>query len=233
MAGEEKSNLWKNSPLFSPRIATDSIFSFLNIYPLKFYLNFPLLFFFFLVMTWQLQYFHFLHSLYFFFLWFEMLLELDSRFLWVFCFLVCILFYFILVHLSLHVPSCSAQSLSHVWFFASPWTCQVPLSMGILLARILKQVAISHSRGSSRPRDQALASWVSCIGRQILYHCTTWKALIYHCHFFKVFFTSNSAHLHCWLFFKKRRHFYLPIFPNKLYVSLSWERNLSFQLKMQ
>ena len=38
---------------------------------------------------------------------------------------------------------------------------------GILQARILESVAISSSRGSSRPRDQIR---VSCIGRWILYH---------------------------------------------------------------
>ena len=38
---------------------------------------------------------------------------------------------------------------------------------GILQARFLEWVAISSSRGSSRPRDQ---TYVSCIGRRILYH---------------------------------------------------------------
>ena len=47
---------------------------------------------------------------------------------------------------------------------------------GILQARILEWVAISSSRGSSQPRDQTHVSCISCIGRQILYHCTTWEA---------------------------------------------------------
>ena len=47
---------------------------------------------------------------------------------------------------------------------------------GILQARILEWVAISSSRGSSRPRDRTRASCVSCIGRQILYHRATWEA---------------------------------------------------------
>ena len=38
--------------------------------------------------------------------------------------------------------------------------CHVSLSMGILQARIQEQVAISFSRGSSQPRDQAC---VSCL----------------------------------------------------------------------
>ena len=41
---------------------------------------------------------------------------------------------------------------------------------GIFQARILERVAISFSRGSSWPRDRTHVSWVSCIGRWILYH---------------------------------------------------------------
>ena len=48
---------------------------------------------------------------------------------------------------------------------------------GIFQARILEQVAISSSRGSSQPRDQTLISCVSCTGRWILYHWVTWEAL--------------------------------------------------------
>ena len=38
---------------------------------------------------------------------------------------------------------------------ATPWTvaCQAPVSLGILQARVLELVAISFSRGSSRPRN--------------------------------------------------------------------------------
>ena len=43
---------------------------------------------------------------------------------------------------------------------------------------ILEWVAISSSRGSSWPRDLTRISWISCIGRCILYHCTTWEAHI-------------------------------------------------------
>ena len=61
--------------------------------------------------------------------------------------------------------SCSIGSDS----FATSWTvaCQVPLrlSHGISQARILEWVAISFSRGSSRPRDRTCISilQVSCI----------------------------------------------------------------------
>ena len=41
---------------------------------------------------------------------------------------------------------------------------------GVLQVRILEWVVIPFSRGSSRPRDQAHVSYVSCIGRRVLYH---------------------------------------------------------------
>ena len=40
-------------------------------------------------------------------------------------------------------------------------------------ARILEWIAISSSRGSSRPKDR---THVSCISRWILYHSATWEA---------------------------------------------------------
>lgn len=52
---------------------------------------------------------------------------------------------------------------------------QAPLSMEFFQARILEGVTISSSR-IFQPRDQTLVTWVSWIDRQILYHCTTWKA---------------------------------------------------------
>ena len=47
---------------------------------------------------------------------------------------------------------------------------------GIFQATILEWVAISSSRGYSRPKDQAHISCVSCIGRWILYNYTSWQA---------------------------------------------------------
>ena len=41
---------------------------------------------------------------------------------------------------------------------------------GILQARILEWVATPSSRGSYQPRDRTCVSYISCIGRQILYH---------------------------------------------------------------
>ena len=61
---------------------------------------------------------------------------------------------------------------SQVWFFLTLWAVahQAPLSMGILQARILEWVDISFFRRFSGPRNQTLDSYVSCTGRQVLYH---------------------------------------------------------------
>ena len=47
---------------------------------------------------------------------------------------------------------------------------------GIFQTRILEWVAVSFSRESSWLRDWTLISYVSCIGRQNLYHWATWEA---------------------------------------------------------
>ena len=68
---------------------------------------------------------------------------------------------------------CHTSLLSHVRLFVTPRTVahQAPLVHGIFQARLLEYVAISYYRGSSRPRDR---THISYIGRQILYHHTTW-----------------------------------------------------------
>ena len=50
--------------------------------------------------------------------------------------------------------------------------CGLPGSSvhGIIQARMLECIAISFSRGSSWPRDWTHVSYVSCTGRQVLYH---------------------------------------------------------------
>ena len=66
---------------------------------------------------------------------------------------------------------CACSVASVVSDSASLWTVahQVPL-YSILQARILEWVAVPSSRGSSGPRDGTCTSYVSCIGRQVLYH---------------------------------------------------------------
>ena len=56
--------------------------------------------------------------------------------------------------------------------FVTPWTVNLPGSSvrGILQARTLEWVACPPPGESSRPRDQTHVPYISCIGRQVLYH---------------------------------------------------------------
>ena len=73
-----------------------------------------------------------------------------------------------------------AQSLTGVQLFLTPMDCSPPGSSvhAIYQARILEWGAISYFRGYSQVRNHTCVSWVSCIGRRILYHWATWKATI-------------------------------------------------------
>ena len=67
---------------------------------------------------------------------------------------------------------CMLSHFSPVWLFCNPMDCSPPGSSvhGILHARILEWGVMLSSRGSSRPRDWTHMSYVSYIGRQVLYH---------------------------------------------------------------
>ena len=85
---------------------------------------------------------------------------------------------YVLNMICIHVTTCE---LNHVQLFAIQWAVayQAPLSMA--LSRQVQwneRVAILFSRRSSKPRDQIHVSCISCIGRRILYHCTTWESLL-------------------------------------------------------
>ena len=64
-----------------------------------------------------------------------------------------------------------AGSLQSCPTLGDPMNCSPPGSSvhGILQARILEWVALPSSRGSPQPRDQTCVSYVSRIGRQVLY----------------------------------------------------------------
>ena len=81
----------------------------------------------------------------------------------------CISQYSLIFEWHVHAQVCLA--------LCDPVDCSAPgFSVhGIFQARIPEWVAISLSRGSSRPKDQICVSCVSCIGRRILYHCASWQ----------------------------------------------------------
>ena len=75
-----------------------------------------------------------------------------------------------------------AQQLQSYPTLRDPMDCDPPGSSvrGILHAGILEWIAMSSSRGSSRPRDWTWVSCISCIGRQVLCLCATWEIHILH-----------------------------------------------------
>ena len=56
-------------------------------------------------------------------------------------------------------------------------------------------VAISYSRGSSRPKDQTQASCVSCTRRWSLYHCATWEVSSNLKRWFKVYWKMYVGYM--------------------------------------
>ena len=66
--------------------------------------------------------------------------------------------------------TCMLNHFSHVWL-CKAMDCSPPGSSvhGVLQARTAGWVTMPSSRGSSQPRDWAHISYVSCIGRWVLY----------------------------------------------------------------
>ena len=76
--------------------------------------------------------------------------------------------HFILTGQSLR--ACVLRCFCHVQLFVTLWTVvhQDPLSMGFSRPEYWR--GLPSSRGSSLPRDQTRVSYMSCIGRRVLYH---------------------------------------------------------------
>ena len=70
------------------------------------------------------------------------------------------------------VIACVLSCFSLVWLFVTLRTVarQAPLSMGFSRQEILGWIALPASRESSQPRDPTSVSYVSSIGRRVLYH---------------------------------------------------------------
>ena len=107
------------------------------------------------------------HQQYYFFI--KCILYLNKK-----CVFLCVF----IVNDKINCAMCSdAQSCSTL---CNPMDSSSPGSSvhGILQERILEWVIISSSRGSSRLRDGACVSYISCTGKQILYYqCHMWKLI--------------------------------------------------------
>ena len=120
----------------------------------------------------------------------------------VFLFYMCIyifLFFFISNIDSAYIQSvCSVCSVAQSCpTLCDPMDCSLPGSSvyRMFQSKILEWVAISSSRASFCPRDQTQVSCISCVGRQILYHCANVLCL----------YTVNSHYLWLLCFIKLTR----------------------------
>ena len=69
-----------------------------------------------------------------------------------------------------------APSLSHSWLFATPWTVahQAPVVMGFPRQESLSGLPFPFLGNLSNQASNPVFC-ISCIARQILYHCATWE----------------------------------------------------------
>ena len=67
---------------------------------------------------------------------------------------------------------CCAKLLQSCLTLSNPMDCSLPGSSvcRILQGRILEWDAVPSPSGSSRPRDWTCVCYISCIGKQVLYH---------------------------------------------------------------
>ena len=82
---------------------------------------------------------------------------------------------------------------------------------------VIAQTRILEWVATSQPNDQARVSCVSCIGRQILYHCPTWEVLLV----LLVILSYRSVFVFFCVFFKVQQEIsqiYLPL--RTLYISI-------------
>ena len=105
--------------------------------------------------------------------------------------------------------------------------CSTPGSSvhGILLARILEWVGIFYSKGASPPRDQNCISCVTCISRQIIYHCATWEAIFYYNTLFAV---KNWKNTEKYIPHKSSFYFYdlIRIFVTHVFILSTFSSSL-------
>ena len=72
-------------------------------------------------------------------------------------------------------PSLRAKLIQSCQTICDPMDC-IPPGSSIHRDSPSKWVVISHSRGSSWPKDQTCVCYVSCIGRRFFTTSTTWEA---------------------------------------------------------
>ena len=110
---------------------------------------------------------------------------------------------------------CCAKSIQLCQTLCDPMDCSLPHSSvhGVPQAIIQEWIAMLFSKGSSRPRDRNCISYVSCIGRWVLYQYNHLGSPTIHIIFlqicqlevFSVTFLNNSEHKSHWKFEGRER----------------------------
>ena len=106
--------------------------------------------------------------------------KLMGSFLWISCFLLIkadILIKDIRPHEKIETQRGDmACMLSCVWLSATSWTVAHQASLSMEFSRLEYWSGLQFPTPGylPNPRNRTYVSWVSCIGRQILDHCTTW-----------------------------------------------------------
>ena len=77
-----------------------------------------------------------------------------------------------------HMRACALSCFSNFQLFATLWTvaCQAPLSRGFCRQKYWSGLSFPLPGESSWPRDQTCIYHIFCIGRQVLYHVTTYMS---------------------------------------------------------
>ena len=94
--------------------------------------------------------------------------------------------------------------------FCKPLDCSLLGSSvhGISQARILEWVTICYSRGSSPSKDRTCVSCISCTGRWILYHCSTWGYTHTHAYTHTHMHIYTHTHMHIYIHTYAYTHIY-------------------------
>ena len=114
----------------------------------------------------------------------------------------------------MHLCVCSVIQLCPT--LATPWTVvyQAPLAMEFSRQDYWSRLPFPSTGGSSWPRDWTC---ISCIGRQILYHCTTWETPM-HVHISIII--SVSIYMYLYLILRcELIQIFPPLIPYHVYHS--------------
>ena len=112
---------------------------------------------------------------------------------------------------------CMLSCFGHARLFVTPWTVSPPGSSvhGIFQMRILEWVVMPSSRGYFWPRDRTLVSYVSCVGKQFLYHWAHLRSHVIHSTETTMFLIKGSRRMEAEL--RKGKRFWWLI----LYINLT------------